>query len=437
MKKIKNEYIEILIKMSLPILMNYIVMTLFEIIDKAIVGNYSTEGFAAIGVSASFIFVITGAFGVLSTAYNIIAAKAVGEKNQDTFDQTFNIVMIISIIVGILIILAAFIGGKYLFSRVYGLDGVILSLALDYFYIGSVTVMLNMIIFNFSVYFRNLKDTRVSFYSTVISTTINVIFDYILVYGKFGFKELGVKGAAVGSVLGLISGIVVYLIKFKNKKAIKTNLKGSLQIAKQLIKLYIPLLAQDIVEGTIFTIILASIVARLGVYQMAAYNLSETVIGAVGLPVFALSSSAVTLSLQKSFANDKREAIRIINTAVVISILIVLSAGTIVMIFPDNIMSLITKDKVVVEAAIKILIIGLFAKVFNIFSVVYKSYLQGINGEGFVFKCTSIVSFLSIFWIIILAINFSLAGVYIGIMINNFIFASVYYLKIRYSYDAG
>lgn len=181
MKKIKNEYIEILIKMSLPILMNYIVMTLFEIIDKAIVGNYSTEGFAAIGVSASFIFVITGAFGVLSTAYNIIAAKAVGEKNQDTFDQTFNIVMIISIIVGILIILAAFIGGNYLFSRVYGLEGVILSLALDYFYIGSVTVMLNMIIFNFSVYFRNLKDTRVSFYSTVISTfkSINFfIFNY-------------------------------------------------------------------------------------------------------------------------------------------------------------------------------------------------------------------------------------------------------------------
>ena len=75
MKKVKNEYSKILIKMSLPILMNYLIMTLFEVIDKAIVGNYSTEGFAAIGVAANFIYLVTGALGVLSAAYNIIAAQ--------------------------------------------------------------------------------------------------------------------------------------------------------------------------------------------------------------------------------------------------------------------------------------------------------------------------------------------------------------------------
>ena len=218
MKKVKNEYSKILIKMSLPILMNYLIMTLFEVIDKAIVGNYSTEGFAAIGVAANFIYLVTGALGVLSAAYNIIAAQFWGKNDKKQFNATFKTVTVITIVIGTLIIALSFVGGRLLFEKVYGLKNGILLLALDYFYIASVTVMMNMIIFNFSVYFRNMKNTKISFYSTIVSTVINIAFDYALVYGRFGLPELGVKGAAIGSVIGLSGGILVYLIKFKADK---------------------------------------------------------------------------------------------------------------------------------------------------------------------------------------------------------------------------
>ena len=73
---------------------------------------------------------------------------------------------------------------------------------------------MNMLIFNFSVYFRNLKNTKISFYSTIISTSINIVFDYLFVFGKFGFPELGAKGAAIGSGLGLLAGLIIYVFKF-------------------------------------------------------------------------------------------------------------------------------------------------------------------------------------------------------------------------------
>lgn len=304
MKKVKNEYSKILIKMSLPILMNYLIMTLFEVIDKAIVGNYSTEGFAAIGVAANFIYLVTGALGVLSAAYNIIAAQFWGKNDKKQFNATFKTVMVITIVIGTLIIALSFVGGRLLFEKVYGLKNGILLLALDYFYIASVTVMMNMIIFNFSVYFRNMKNTKISFYSTIVSTVINIAFDYALVYGRFGLPELGVKGAAIGSVIGLSGGILVYLIKFKADKEKMIKIKADKEVAKRIIKLYIPLLAQDIVEGTIFTMILTSFISRMSVINIATYNLLETIIGAVALPMFALSSSAITLALQKSFSKE-------------------------------------------------------------------------------------------------------------------------------------
>ncbi len=431
MKKVKNEYSKILIKMSLPILMNYLIMTLFEVIDKAIVGNYSTEGFAAIGVAANFIYLVTGALGVLSAAYNIIAAQFWGKNDKKQFNATFKTVMVITIVIGTLIIALSFVGGRLLFEKVYGLKNGILLLALDYFYIASVTVMMNMIIFNFSVYFRNMKNTKISFYSTIVSTVINIAFDYALVYGRFGLPELGVKGAAIGSVIGLSGGILVYLIKFKADKEKIIKIKADKEVAKRIIKLYIPLLAQDIVEGTIFTMILTSFISRMSVINIATYNLLETIIGAVALPMFALSSSAVTLALQKSFSKDSKDTLRIINTAISISILMIVSLGNIILLFPRVTMAIISKDNLVIDKAERVLLFAIIAVILKTFTVVYKSFLQGINNESFVFKSTVIISFLSLFWIYALVRIYGLRGIYIGIAINNMIFSIIYFKRIR------
>ena len=431
MKKVKNEYSKILIKMSLPILMNYLIMTLFEVIDKAIVGNYSTEGFAAIGVAANFIYLVTGALGVLSAAYNIIAAQFWGKNDKKQFNATFKTVMVITIVIGTLIIALSFVGGRLLFEKVYGLKNGILLLALDYFYIASVTVMMNMIIFNFSVYFRNMKNTKISFYSTIVSTVINIAFDYALVYGRFGLPELGVKGAAIGSVIGLSGGILVYLIKFKADKEKIIKIKADKEVAKRIIKLYIPLLAQDIVEGTIFTMILTSFISRMSVINIATYNLLETIIGAVALPMFALSSSAVTLALQKSFSKDSKDTLRIINTAISISILMIVSLGNIILLFPRVTMAIISKDNLVIDKAERVLLFAIIAVILKTFTVVYKSFLQGINNESFVFKSTVIISFLSLFWIYALVRIYDLRVIYIGIAINNMIFSIIYFKRIR------
>jgi len=431
MKKVKNEYSKILIKMSLPILMNYLIMTLFEVIDKAIVGNYSTEGFAAIGVAANFIYLVTGALGVLSAAYNIIAAQFWGKNDKKQFNATFKTVMVITIVIGTLIIALSFVGGRLLFEKVYGLKNGILLLALDYFYIASVTVMMNMIIFNFSVYFRNMKNTKISFYSTIVSTVINIAFDYALVYGRFGLPELGVKGAAIGSVIGLSGGILVYLIKFKADKEKMIKIKADKEVAKRIIKLYIPLLAQDIVEGTIFTMILTSFISRMSVINIATYNLLETIIGAVALPMFALSSSAITLALQKSFSKDRKDTLRIINTAISISILMIVSLGNIILLFPRGTMAIISKDNLVIDKAERVLLFAIIAVILKTFTVVYKSFLQGINNESFVFKSTVIISFLSLFWIYALVRIYGLRGIYIGIAINNMIFSIIYFKRIR------
>lgn len=431
MKRIKNKYIDILVKMSFPILMNYLVMTLFEVLDKAIVGNYSIDDFAAVGVSATVIYGITGSLGVISAAYNIIAAQYLGTGDKESFNNSFYTVMCISLIIGLSLILLSLLGGKLLFSKVFGLDGNILNLCLEYFYIASTTIVMNMVLFNFSVYFRNLKDTKISLYSTIISTCLNVVFDYLFVYGKFGFPELGAKGAAVGSILGLIAGIAVYIIKFYRNGDIKLKGVISKKFTHKLIKLYIPLLGQDVIEGSIFPIILTGIISRLGLYEIASYNLAESLGSIIALPIYAFSTSAITLSIQKSFSNKEDNPKDIINTAIVLSCFMVLIIGIFISIFPNKVLGLITKDATLILKVTKIFILVILMQVFNIFHQIYKSYLQGLNNERFVLKFTGFISTISISWILLLSMKFNLIGVYIGLCINNLIFTVVYLLKIN------
>ena len=172
-------------------------------------------------------------------------------------------------------------------------------------------------------------------------------------------------------------------------------------------------------------------ISRMSVINIATYNLLETIIGAVALPMFALSSSAITLALQKSFSKDRKDTLRIINTAISISILMIVSLGNIILLFPRGTMAIISKDNLVIDKAERVLLFAIIAVILKTFTVVYKSFLQGINNESFVFKSTVIISFLSLFWIYALVRIYGLRGIYIGIAINNMIFSIIYFKRIR------
>ena len=87
-------------RMAYPILLNYLLSSVFELLDKAIVGHYSVQGFAVVGAAASFTFAITGALGILSAAFNITAAEERGRGSAKGFETAFEVSKTLALIVG-------------------------------------------------------------------------------------------------------------------------------------------------------------------------------------------------------------------------------------------------------------------------------------------------------------------------------------------------
>ncbi len=416
-------------KLAYPILLNYLLLNIFEILDKAIIGHYSLEGFALIGVVAPPIYEITGAFGVLSVAFNILAAKQKGKGNNTEFEKLFIVSKQIAILISGAFIIICFAGGKSFFQIVYGQKGAYLEELLSYFYPNIFTVMLNMLTFLYSAYYRNKLCTKISFFSTVVSTVVNLFFDICLVYGYMGMPELGTAGAALGSVIGLSSGLLVYQIPyFKQKIRIKMKKEGYLTVGKKLFLLYPTLFGQEFLEGTLFSLILGAAVSRLKIEQMAVYNLLDSLISIISVFIYAYATSIQVYALQQKAAENVNLARKYLKCGSIFTVAVMFILCTVTFIFRIPVMYWLVTDSAAVSAASAMMLFAFLPIFPKVFCQIYMEYLQGINKDKYVFLCTAITTILTGIGVIIASGFLGLQGIYFVITMK-YLLLSILYIK--------
>ncbi|TZE81397.1 MATE family efflux transporter [Calorimonas adulescens] len=428
---VNKEDISIINRMAIPVISTFAIETIFTITDKAIIGRTSVEGFAAVGIVSSLLYVLTGTFGMLSMAFNIIFAKSFAKRDRDKYSQIFNTSLSLSIVIGFAFGILGIIFGRTIFQKFYNLEGSTLTYACDYMNIAGFSLELNLIIFIFSAYFKNLKRTTMFMYGTITAIIVNLALDYILVFGKFGFPRLGVKGAAIGSVVGLLSSIVIYIIGFLKHTDFSYSFSISKTVSRNLIKLYLPLFGQDFIESSLFIMIITALVAKLGVYEVATYNLIDSINSILLLPVYAYSGAALTLTAQEYAKNNtgKMKSLPII--ASVCSYIFVLIIGLILILFPMAVFTLITDNSKLILMSSDYITVAVFPQLFNVINQIYKYCLQGIDQEKWVFIYSLIVSSISalILWSITEYTGYGLYGIYLVLGLSYFLLGLGYFLK--------
>lgn len=416
-------------RLTIPVLSSSFVELLFSIADQAIIGRTNVTGYAAVGVASNLIYVLTGTFGILSLAFSILFGKAVGKDKKDEAEEIFQTTMTVAIIIGIVFGGFCALAGKAFLSRLYGLQGEMLEYAFDYLKIAGWGLGLNTIIFIFSAYFKNLKRTEIHFYATVVSFLINFIIDYTLVFGKLGFPRLGVKGAAIGTVTGLVVYLGIYIWQYKKINFLTYKCFISRKCLSRIAKLYVPLLGQDFIEGTLFVLLITAIITRFNVYLVAAYNLLEAVSGMISLPIFAYAGTALMLVTQNT---ESMEKIKKYCTVIFLCSLVAVGViGGLFTAFPELVGAVITSDVKLIETVRELFWLLLPVQILNIANQLFKYCLQGVSKEGWVLGFSTTVSAAACVVIYILADVYKLGvvGVYAGMALEYFVLGIGYFWK--------
>ncbi|MFT5848235.1 MAG: MATE family multidrug resistance protein [Psychroserpens sp.] len=244
-------------KLAAPIILGMLGHTFVSFVDNVMVGQLGTAELAAVSLGNSFMFIAMSIGIGFSTAITPLVAEADAANNFAKGKSSFKHGLFLCTILGVLLFLSVFFAKPLLYLMKQPVE--VVELALPYLNLVAFSLIPLVIFQAFKQFSDGLSMTRYPMYATLLANIVNVLINYALIFGKFGFPELGIVGAAYGT---LISRFVMvahlwWLLRNKEKsKAFVTHIKffvlDKLMIRK-LINLGAPSAMQMFFEVAIFT----------------------------------------------------------------------------------------------------------------------------------------------------------------------------------------
>ena len=421
-------------RISIPLVLNSISAMLILLIDQAMIGRISLEAFGAVGLIGSTIYAVTGVVGAICVGLNILGSRSKGREDNDDMENKFNASIALSIFVGVFFFVIVFLFKGPFLRMIYGLEGKILEESIKYTNIISITIGLNMLLFMLATLFKILKDTKVVLFTNITVNIINVILNYILIFGHLGFSAMGVTGAALASVVALSVGVLIYFAIIKYKKILNIKFVELKKNIRELIKESLPIIGEVVLESTLFVLCINAIIARLGVLEISAYTLVASIANVLLMSMWSYSSTTLTL-VSESFAKDDKGSMDLTPKLSLFMVFVYyFTFSLIVIVFKAYIPKLITDDSELIKTAALFIPIAVFANIFHLPSTVYKFSLQGISMGSEVLKLSFVVNMVSLIFMLIFTfvLRLGLTGIYLGLGINYLLLSIVFYAKYRW-----
>ena len=430
------------LKLAYPIIIGMVGHTLVGFVDNAMVGQLGTSELAAISLGNSFIF-LAMSFGIgFSTAITPLIAESSAKKNDSKTKMILSNGILICSILGIILTVIVLITKPIIYYM--GQSQEVVNLAYPYITWTAISLFPLIVFQSFKQFSDGLSFTKIAMISTVIANLMNVIINYILIYGKFGFPRLELVGAGIGTLISRISMVLIIILLIKINPKINLYIKNfslikySSLVTKKIINLGYPSALQMMFEVGFFIsgIWVCGIIGTN--YQAAnqiALNLSSlTFMVALGFSVAA----TIRIGNQKGlndYINLKRIAISIFLITILIefvfAIIFIISSDLLPWLYLDNNNSFDVLETV--SIASKLLIVVALFQIFDGIQIVAQGSLRGIQDV----KIPSLICFFSyvVFGIPVmiylgLYTDLKATGVWIGFLIG-LIIASIL-LSIRF-----
>jgi len=435
------------LKLATPVVLGMLGHTLVAFADNIMVGQLGPAELAAVSLGNSFLFIAMSVGLGLSTAITPLIAEADGFKKSFEIKKVFKHGVLICGIVGVLLT------GVVLFSvpllHKMKQPEEVLVFAVPFLSIVGVSLIPLMLFQAIKQLCDGLSRTRLPMYASIIGNLLNVVLNYLLIFGNHGFPQMGVAGAALGTLISRVFMLILLIVFLKRSTYFSpflTDLRWRLvswRFSRRILALGLPSSFQVFFEVTLFTsaIWLSGILGTL--YQAAnqiALNLaSMTYMVGIGLNVAAM----IRVGNQKGRKDYKRlneVAQSIFFLTVVIELLFAVVFLTARHVLPELYLDandpLNRADNLIVMALASELL--LWAAVFQLFDglqVVIIGALRGMQDVNF----TAYITFIA-YWLVgfpvcyYLGLHTALAsqGIWIGLTLGLTVSALLLYLRFQY-----
>jgi len=384
--KAKYNYLIPIITLALPAIIENIMYVLLGIVDTYFVSKLGTEAIAGVGITNLTMNVYIAFFMALGIGTSAMIARYIGKKEAIEANKALHGAIKLSLLIGLVFGLINLIFSKQILD-ILGAEKDVIHYALPYFIavaVPSVFLCVQMVL---ASALRGVGDTKTSMAIAGISNLINIVLDYILIFGLFNFSGLGILGAGLATTLARVFS-VIFLIRSINShdgplQVSWTNLfKSHTSLIQKMLKLSLPAAIEKLIMRS-GQIIYGGMIIRISTEAYASHNIAGTIESLSYLPGMGFGVAAATLVGQNLGRKDKLQARKDAWGAYYLSSIFMIVIGAIFYIWAPSLARLFSDDPQVVQMVVSVLRIIAFFQPFLCVTFVITSALQGAGDTRF------------------------------------------------------
>ena len=423
--------------------------------DSIMVGHYATVDLAAVSFSnALFFTVMVFAMGALMGLTPLIGIQ-VG-KISDTTDnsdestrlaESKNIIsslfqngMLFTILLSIMTLIL--LGGCIPFLHCFGQDPAVVEVARPYFILIVISIVPFLFFTFFKQFLEGLGNTSVAMVITLVMNGINILLNWLFIYGNWGCPELGATGAGIGSLVARIGMPICFFVVMyfrREWKEYMTSMRWSkfkASVIKELTKIGFPIGVQTLMETIAFTAAFIFI-GWISKEALAAHQIANQICDMTFMVILGIGS-ATTIRVSHQLGANNLHGVRMASNASIHLVLFINTIGAILMIgFRNQIPMLFTEDPEVIAIASKLVVLAGVLQLADGLQVVAASMLRGITD-------VKIPMFIALFSYTIVCISIGLflafpmgmgaVGIWIGFVVGLSVAAICLHIRFRWKF---
>jgi len=370
------------LRLALPLILAEIGWMSMMIVDTMMVGRLpnSAEAIGAVSISSS-LFIVFAFFGEgLLVGLDTLVSQSFGAgRREDCHTSLINGVYL-SFAIAPFLAIPVWLLPNY-FER-FGVTPPVRALAAPYMRTLSAGLLPLLLYFAVRRTLQGMNMVRPITFALVTANLVNLLGNYLLIYGKFGLHAYGVTGSGIATCISrayLAFVLVAYLLWYDARhktELLKTPVQPDLVRIRELVTLGLPAAIQVTAEVAVFALV-ATLIARLGAVAQAGHQIALNTVAFTYMVPLGLSSATAVRVGQAIGRKSPAEARNAGNTAIVLGASFMGAMSVVLLVFPRYIARIYTNDEVVIRSAINLLAAGAAFQLFDGIQTVATGALRG------------------------------------------------------------
>lgn len=424
-------------QIAFPIIISGIAQNVVNVTDTAFLGQVSNAAMGAAGNAGIFYFVLIITGMGFTTGAQIIIGRRNGENNPleigKIVDHAFYFVIPLALVLFGLVQLFS----HHFFNAIVQSENILI-LANDFINVRIWGILFAFLNFTFIAFFVGITKTRILSYVTIVMMLVNVILDYVLIFGHFGFPEMGVKGAALASVISegcAFLFFVIYTLKKVdlNKYELFGFKRFDSSVLSRMFNVSFPIMLQNFLSLSSWFIFFM-IIEKMGEEELAISHIVRSIYMVLMIPLFGFSNATNTLVSNLIGEGRSNEILAMIKKIIWMSLGFTFILSFISFFIPEYLTSFYTNDVGLISRTVETLHVINFTMFFFCISFIL---FNGVTGTGntrtsMLIEATNIVIYLSSAYFIAIILKSSLPVVWASEFIYFGFLGLFSYLYLKY-----